>query len=247
MAAVAVAIAACTDSPISASGGESTLSSEFDGLYAADYDRFWSLFDDAYSAAAQCTDQKAVVRFLAIARWIRGNAEVAEAFSGHSQAILLRDPDCYLSAAETLPEAHLDPLARFYIWPPLIIQEQEYEPVLRAALRSGHYPRTAAALGTALPLTGNADYILPTPDGGGPDPSQPSLVGVLKAASPQQLIVLPKGGSAPVAVALTPSTSMFTSYGGIVSVEQLVVEGPSRFGTRGKSLWSTYHRRLPPW
>lgn len=75
-----------------------------------------------------------------------------------------------------------------------------------------------------LALLGNTDYILPTPDGGGGSP--PSLDGVLKAASPQQLVVLPKGGSATIAVVLTPNTSIFTVYGGIVSVDELVVEGP---------------------
>jgi hypothetical protein len=77
----------------------------------------------------------------------------------------------------------------------------------------------------ALALLGNADYILPTPDGGGPDPSPPSLVGVLRAASPLQLMVLPKAGSAPIAVALDSNTSMFTVYGGVVSVDRLVVGG----------------------
>ena len=90
-----------------------------------------------------------------------------------------------------------------------------------------HRPRLVA-LAVALLATAllGADYVLPTPDGGGPDPSPPSLTGVLESASSHQLLIAAEGTRRATTVALTPQTEIFTIYGGIVSVGELVLGAP---------------------
>jgi len=78
----------------------------------------------------------------------------------------------------------------------------------------------------ALFLLGNGGYVLPVPDGGELHPSPPSIVGTLKAVSANDITVLPKGGTRPVAVKITKNTKMFTTAGGYVTPERLVLEGP---------------------
>jgi len=78
----------------------------------------------------------------------------------------------------------------------------------------------------SLFLLGNGGYVLPVPDGGEPHPSPPSLVGMLKAVSENDITVLPKDGSRPVVVRITKETMMFTIFGGYVPPERLVLEGP---------------------
>jgi hypothetical protein len=75
-------------------------------------------------------------------------------------------------------------------------------------------------------LVGNGGYVLPVPDGGELHPSPPSLVGTLKAVSANDITVLPKGGARPVVVRITKDTTMFTTAGGYVPPERLVLEGP---------------------
>ena len=104
--------------------------------------------------------------------------------------------------------------------------------------------RVLAVLGLTLLTVAllGADYVLPTPDGGGPDPSPPSLVGALKSVSPERLSIAPEGPGAPTIVALTPRTSIFTVYGGIVPVDELLLGAPIE-------IWftqETHSRKLTP-
>jgi hypothetical protein len=82
----------------------------------------------------------------------------------------------------------------------------------------------AAVLAAVASTLIAADYVLPEPDGGS-EPSPPSLVGLVRAASAERLMVLPKGAAKPVAVGLTPQTLIFTTYGGIVPVDEIEAHG----------------------
>jgi hypothetical protein len=75
-------------------------------------------------------------------------------------------------------------------------------------------------------LVGNGGYVLPVPDGGELHPSQPSLVGTLKAVSGNDITVLPKGRTRPVVVRITKDTTVFTKAGGYVPPERLVLDAP---------------------
>src|SRR5438876_11350793 len=68
-------------------------------------------------------------------------------------------------------------------------------------------------------------YVLPTADGGARNPSPPSLQGRVISVGPEMLVVKADGATgnamAIVSVRLTPSTEMFTVYGGFVAREEL--------------------------
>jgi len=68
-------------------------------------------------------------------------------------------------------------------------------------------------------------YVLPTPDGGGPPPSPPSLVGRIVAISPGAITINPQKSTLAetdvLRVELTAQTAIFTEDGGYVPVERL--------------------------
>lgn len=68
-------------------------------------------------------------------------------------------------------------------------------------------------------------YVLPTPDGGGPAPSPPSLMGQITAVLPGEITVSTQGPNPSATnshrVELMASTSIFSEDGGYVPVERL--------------------------
>jgi hypothetical protein len=72
----------------------------------------------------------------------------------------------------------------------------------------------------AVAASARADYVLPTPDGGGPHPSPPSLSGTLTRVSLGTLTVQPETGD-PVMVLLGSETQCWTVYGGAALVKTL--------------------------
>jgi hypothetical protein len=98
-----------------------------------------------------------------------------------------------------------------------------------------------AALFVLLALAGCGAYRIPTLDGSGPTPSPPSLVGVVISASEHELLISPtsKGSpeASPVHVSIFEQTAVFTSYGGLIPVSELVV---------GKTVKVWFTKRRPP-
>jgi len=75
-----------------------------------------------------------------------------------------------------------------------------------------------------LPGTVTASHCtLPVPDGGGPEPSPPSVTGTLLTVAPGRVLVRVTGVKTPQPVALTPSTELFTVYGGGIGARDLRV------------------------
>ena len=98
-----------------------------------------------------------------------------------------------------------------------------------------------AALFVSLVLAGCGAYHIPTPDGSGPTPSRPSLVGVVISASEHELIISPTSKGSPdassVHVSIFEQTVIFSSYGGLVPGSELVV---------GKMVKVWFTTRKPP-
>jgi hypothetical protein len=87
----------------------------FSKIYHENYDLFWDTFYTYKKEAKSCDDQTKTASFLDIAPYIKGNAEVSQAFHEFSDNLLLSNSECYLDSALLLNETSLDWLVRFYM------------------------------------------------------------------------------------------------------------------------------------
>jgi hypothetical protein len=63
--------------------------------------------------------------------------------------------------------------------------------------------------------------ILPVPDGGDVEPSPPSLTGTILSVTPGKVLVRVNGAKHSQHVALSPTTELFTVYGGGIEIGDL--------------------------
>ena len=112
------------------------LKENFSKLYQADYHVFFDTYYLYEKQAFNCTSSKKTSNFLDLARYIKGNAEVAEAFGEFSDRLLMSKPTCYLESASLLNDEALLALVRFYLWSPLTEEGQKGVPETLAKYRN---------------------------------------------------------------------------------------------------------------
>ncbi len=112
------------------------LKENFSELYQGDYNRFFDAYYLYEKQAFNCTSSKKTSDFLDLARYIKGNAEVAEAFGEFSDRLLMAKPTCYLESASHLNEEALLALVRSYLWSPLTYDGQKGVPETLAKYRN---------------------------------------------------------------------------------------------------------------
>jgi hypothetical protein len=122
------------------------LKENFSELCQRDYHRFFDTYYLYEKQAYDCTSSKKTADFLDLARYIKGNAEVGEAFGEFSDRLLIAKPTCYLESASLLNNEALSALVRFYLWSPLTYEGQKGVPETLAKHRNNpEYQRVMKA------------------------------------------------------------------------------------------------------
>jgi len=104
------------------------LKNNFSELYQKNYDKFFDTYYVYEKQASDCISPQKTADFLDLARYIKGNAEVAEVFGEFSDRLIMSNPTCYLESAILLNEEALSALVRFYLSTPLTYEGQKGVP-----------------------------------------------------------------------------------------------------------------------
>lgn len=119
----------------------SCLKKNFSTFYRKDYKHFFSTFNRFEAEAMSCKSNVKTADFLDIVSYIKGNAEVAEAFGESSEKLLVRNPKCFLDAASTLDDSSLKILVQLYLKGPIIEDYQAIDKKMREQKKNQKYHR----------------------------------------------------------------------------------------------------------
>jgi hypothetical protein len=106
------------------------LKENFRELYMTDYGRFSTILRIAERKARRCDSLANTTRFLAVARFIKGNAEVGEYFGEVTEKLCTNKPRCFLDALAQVDEESRAVIVRD-LRTPTFLEETAIEMVFR--------------------------------------------------------------------------------------------------------------------
>lgn len=119
----------------------SCLKKNFASFYRKDSDRFFDAFHKFEKEASSCKSSKVTTEFLDFAAYIKGNAEVGEAFAETVEILIVRSPKCFLDASASLTDSSQKILVRQYLKEPTFEESQAIEKVMKKEKANPKYQR----------------------------------------------------------------------------------------------------------
>jgi hypothetical protein len=107
------------------------LKKNFASFYRKEYDRFFDAFHRFENDALSCKSSKETAEFLDLAAYIKGNAEVGEAFAETVEKMIVRTPKCFLDASASLPDSFQKFLVQQYLKEPTFEDSKVIEKIMK--------------------------------------------------------------------------------------------------------------------
>lgn len=134
---------AANEPPVCAHNQFSCLERHMDDFYTADHDRFYQVYNQAFSRAMQCHHADDVATYLAIYSWPHDSAEIDESIEQDTEALLLLKPKCFFEGASRLNSEQRDNLVGSYH---PFSRPNHVMALLHKYMQSGKYKGLAASL-----------------------------------------------------------------------------------------------------